>query len=74
MPPQSDLPKNCEFIKGNLLDESVMDESMKGVQLVFHTASAGMSGTGQLDEDQFKINIFEIFNKLFTPPPPLTNG
>lgn len=58
MPPQSDLPKNCEFIKGNLLDESVMDESMKGVQLVFHTASAGMSGTGQLDENICKrINV-----------------
>ena len=53
MPPQTELPKNCQFIKGNLLDESMMDEAMRGVNLVFHTASAGMSGTGQLDEDWF---------------------
>ena len=48
--PEDALPSNCEFIKGNLLDEKVVDRAVSGCDVVFHTASAGMSGSLQLEE------------------------
>jgi len=52
------LPKNCKFIKGNLLDENVVETAIRGCEVVFHTASAGMSGSSQLNEHLCKtVNI-----------------
>lgn len=56
--PEDALPSNCEFIKGNLLDETVVDRAVSGCDVVFHTASAGMSGSLQLEEALCrKVNV-----------------
>jgi len=56
--PEDPLPKNCEFFKGNLLDEATVSKALKGCHVVFHTASAGMSGSSQLDEKLCKrVNV-----------------
>lgn len=58
MEPVNTLPKNCQFIKGNLLDEEMVEKAIIGCELVFHTASAGMSGSSQLNKKLCKtVNI-----------------
>ena len=47
MEPPEPLPEHCTHIKGSLTDEKILGDSLVGVNLVFHTASAGMSGMGK---------------------------
>lgn len=58
MEPPEPLPEHCTHIKGSLTDEKILGDSLVGVNLVFHTASAGMSGSGQLNEKLCKeVNV-----------------
>ena len=52
------VPPNSKFIKGNLLDRDQLSDAMIDCELVYHTASAGMSGAGQLCEKVCKkVNV-----------------
>ena len=52
------LPPNCEFIKGNLLNLPELERAIENCKLVFHSASAGLSGPGQLNKEIcFSVNV-----------------
>lgn len=52
------VPHNSKYIKGNLLDNDQLSEAVEDCELVFHTASAGMSGAGQLCQSIcVKVNV-----------------
>ena len=52
------VPTNSKYIKGNLLDNEQLSEAVEDCELVFHTASAGMSGAGQLCQSICeKVNV-----------------
>lgn len=52
------VPNNAKYIKGNLCEPEQLSEAMVDCELVFHTASAGMSGAGQLNKSICeKVNV-----------------
>ena len=44
------VPNNAKYFKGNLNQPDQLSEAMIDCEMVFHTASAGMSGAGQLNK------------------------
>jgi len=57
-PPENKLPEKCTFTKANMLSEEEMEPLIRGTQAIFHTASAGMTGSYQLDENlNKKVNV-----------------
>jgi len=59
------LPPNCEFIKGNLLNLPELERAIENCKLVFHSASAGLSGPGQLNKEIcFSVNVDGTQNVL----------
>ena len=57
-PPESKLPEKCVFHRANMLSEEEMEPLIKGAEVIFHTASAGMTGSYQLDENLNKKGKF----------------
>lgn len=56
--PNANLPPNCEVLQGNILDSHSVSSALAGCDVVFHTASAGMLGSQQLNESLCKsVNV-----------------
>ncbi|CAG5103356.1 Oidioi.mRNA.OKI2018_I69.chr1.g735.t1.cds [Oikopleura dioica] len=64
-PPESKLPEKCVFHRANMLSKEEMEPLIKGAEVIFHTASAGMTGSYQLDENlNKKVNVNGTSNIL----------
>ncbi|CAK6958816.1 short-chain dehydrogenase/reductase family 42E member 1 [Scomber scombrus] len=58
VPPNQAMPKDIEFVQGDIRDHAQVEKAVTDVDCVFHIASYGMSGREQLNRDLIEaVNI-----------------
>ncbi|XP_053172809.1 short-chain dehydrogenase/reductase family 42E member 1 [Scomber japonicus] len=58
VPPYQAMPKDMEFVQGDIRDHAQVEKAVTDVDCVFHLASYGMSGREQLNRDLIEaVNI-----------------